>query len=104
MEKFITFREDENQKPSYYILQKEFPHFLGRLVDNPYYKSLVNAPVPQTKLYVAIIGTLRGSLIPAYQNVDEEIKTVALDMAYWYFENRVNTNPQKFKRWLLKQQ
>jgi hypothetical protein len=103
MAKYITYREDENGAPSYYILQKEFPHFVGRVVDNPYFKSIVNAPVPQTKLYVAMVGTLRGNAIPSYQNILEEIKIFAIDMAYWYFENRILPNPQKFKKWLSTQ-
>jgi hypothetical protein len=104
MEKYLTFREDDNGKEQYYVLQKEFPHFVGRLVDNPYFKSLINAPVPQTTLYVAIVGTLRGSVIPVYQKVDEEIKNVAIEMAMWYFENRIFINPKKFKRWLCNPQ
>ena len=104
MEKYITYREDENGVASYFVLQKEFPHFVGRLIDNPYFTSLCNAPVPQTKLYIAIIGTLRGNMIPAYQKVTEEIRSVAVDMALWYYDKRISPQPQKFKRWLLKAQ
>lgn len=104
MVKYVTYREDDSGVASYYVLQKAFPHYVGRLVDNPYYKCLCSAPVPQTTLYVAITGTLRGNVIPAYQNVDDEIKSVALDMAYWYYENRILINPSKYKRWLLKAQ
>ena len=104
MEGFITYREDDGGVPSYYILQKAFPHFVGRLVDNPYFSSLLNAPVPHTKLYVAMTGTLRGNTVPSYQNIQEQIKAAALDMALWYYENRILTNPKKFQRWLLKAQ
>ncbi len=104
MEKFITFREDTDDKTQYYILQRAFPHYICSIVDNQNYKSIMKVPVPQTNLFVAFAGTIRGNFIPDYKNVLDEVKVILHDMALWYYTNRIETNPKRYKKWLLNQQ
>jgi hypothetical protein len=51
---------------------------------------------------VAFVGTLQGRLLPAFYNVDKEIAAIFVKMAEWYYENRIATNPKKYKKWLSK--
>lgn len=99
MSPFITYREaDNNGQLQYYILQKEHPHFIGVISTSPT-KLLVPAiPITAHNLWVVFDGTLRGSLIPSYLNVGEEIKSVMMDMAQWYYANRIAVEPKKYKK------
>jgi hypothetical protein len=99
---YITFREpDEDGQLRYYILQRAWPHYIGEVVDNPYYNAIIKVNVPQYKFYIAFVGTLRGREFPAYQKITEEITAVLHDMAQWYFVNRLQTNPKKYSKWHL---
>lgn len=100
--KYITYREPLGGELQYFILQKQWPHYVGLLVDNPNYKTLYLFPIPNTTLYLAFFGTLQGRLMPATHHVDLEISTIFTDMAEWYYTNRIETNLKKYKKWLLK--
>jgi hypothetical protein len=86
------------------ILQRAFPHYICLIVDNPYYKSIMKVPVPQTLFFLSFKGTLRGALVPNYQNVMDEIAAVMHEMALWYYTNRIEANPKRYKKWLLNPQ
>lgn len=101
---YVTFREDEGGVARYYILQRAFPHYVGEIVDNPYYKCMVKVNVPQYKFFIAFSGTIRGNEIPSYNNVMEEITAALEDMAQWYFVNRLQTNQKKYSKWHLQAQ
>lgn len=102
MRKYIIFKEQETDGPRFYILQRNHPHFVGAIVDNPYYKSILKVPVPQTMFYIAYHSLLRGNLFPVYQGVDAEMKDTFVDMAMWYYKEVIEPNPKKYKKWLLK--
>ena len=76
---FITYRELHNGQLEYYVLQKEFPHFLGRIVTSPVPNAIVNCPVAGYNLWVTFNGTLRGNIIPDYKNIIDEIN-IALEI------------------------
>ena len=42
---FATYRELVNGQLEYFLVQKDYPHFLGRIVTAPIAKALVNEPV-----------------------------------------------------------
>jgi hypothetical protein len=88
----------------YFILQREWPHYIGMIIDNPNYKSLVKVPVPNTTLYVSLWGTLQGRLLPANAGMDNGIAATLTNMAVFYYEERIIPNQKKYKKWLLKPQ
>lgn len=98
---YITYREDFEDKPMYFIVQKEYPHYLAEISEIPKTKIVGSAPIGSYNLWVAFIGCLRGNVIPSYLNVDKEIADVLFDMAEWYFINRILGNEKKYKKWKM---
>lgn len=102
MNPYITYRE-ENDKGElvYFILQKEFPHYKVIVSEIPINVLVSAMPITDYKLFLIFNGTLRGNLIPSYQNVDKEISNVMMSMANWFYENRILIEPKKYKKWKL---
>lgn len=102
MQPYITYREtDDKGELQYYILQREFPHYLGVVKSSPQESVLVQAPVAGHYLWVVFSGTIRGNMIPAYQEIYKEIESVFTAMAEWYFLNRIKGNEKKFKKFKI---
>lgn len=94
---YITFREGDNGL-QYYILQKEFPHYLCLITD---YR--LNSAIPPHKivgynLWVNFNGTIRGMVVPGYFDVQKDILFVMNDMADWFYANRIVPQDKKFKK------
>ena len=103
MSPYISFRElDDKGELQYYILQREWPHYVGVIKSKPQESVLVQAPVSGHYLWVAFCGTLRGNMIPAFAEVYKEIESVFTGMAEWYFTERISTSPSKFKKFKIK--
>lgn len=98
---FITFRETENGQLNYYILQKAFPHFVGRISNNPYEEAIFKAPIPGYNMIVILQGSLRGGEIPNYKDVVNEIEGVMNNMAAWFYTDRIIGNEGKFKKFKI---
>ena len=101
MNKFITYREDIGNETGYFILQKEFPHYVGRIADRPIVNFIQPVPITDYRLWIIFNATLRGNFIPSYRDIGEEIKAVMNDMAAWFYENRILVNPKKYKKWKI---
>lgn len=99
---YITYRENYAGELQYFLLQKEWPHYVGMILDNPNYNSLYLFMIPNTKLYIAFFGTIQGRFIPSTNQVEKEIALIFVDMAEWYYKNRIESQPKKYKKWLLK--
>lgn len=99
---YITYRDtNESGELLYFILQKDFPHYLTILSDTPR-KTFVQAiPITNYSLYLVFAGVLRGMMIPSYNNVGEEISSVMQSMASWFFDNRILVDPKKYKKWKI---
>lgn len=99
MEPFITFRENNKDGVlSYFILQREYPHFVGMVVDRPR-DNKIQAPIAGHNLWVEFYGTVRGAFIPALAKTYEDMCQSARAMADWYHANRIETNLSKYKKW-----
>lgn len=99
---FITYREEnENKQLEYFILQKDFPHFLGKITANPYEVSILKVPISGYKLYVSYQGCLRGKVMPAYNGVEQDILVAFQKMADWYKENRILIDEKRYKKFKL---
>lgn len=82
--RFIVFWEDA----SVYILQKEFPHYIGRLT-NKLERGLAQYPIAGHSLYVSFFGTLRGNYVPSTSLSSEETNMIFSDMADFALENLI---------------
>lgn len=102
MSPFITFRDtDKSGEMQYYILQREYPHYCGRIAYYPTGGSICEVPITGHNLYVSFGGVLRGNFAPAYPKVEEEINHVFHAMALWFYENRVLKEPKRYKKWAI---
>lgn len=100
---YITFREkDEDGNLCYFILQKAFPHFLGKIVTRPIEGALANEPIPGHNLWVTFNSTLRGNMIPNYKNIQEEIAISYHSMACWFHAERIVMDGDRFKKFKIK--
>lgn len=101
--RYITFRDkDDEGNFQYYILQRDFPHYIAQIESNPYGKALYKAPIAGYNMYVSLVGTLRGKIIPAYKQVNEEINEVLFNMADWFYNNRIKAEPKKYEKFKIK--
>jgi hypothetical protein len=99
MNPYITYRDiDSNGELGYFILQRDFPHYIGEIITIP--KEGIIPPIQITGYYlwVNFSGTLRGNSVPGYRNIGEDIKFVINDMALWYYANRVIPEQKKYKK------
>jgi len=102
MTKYITFREkDDKGELQYYILQRDFPHYVGLISNAPKESVLMQAPIAGHYLWVVFSGTLRGNMIPAYQEIYKEIESVFTNMSEWYYINRIKPNEKKYKKFKI---
>ena len=99
MQKYVTFRDvNDFGELQYYILQREFPHYLSVISTFPRESIISSIPITNYYLWVVFNGTLRGNLIPSHKNTLEDIKFVLNDMAIWYYANRIVPNEKKYKK------
>jgi len=101
MSSFITFRDEEGGVLHYYVLQREFPHYVAILESQPSAMALAHSGISGHYLWLRIIGTLRGAVIPSYKDVANEMQSVCDEMANWYFENRIKPDEKKYKKWKI---
>lgn len=100
---FITYRELNNGKLEYYILQKAFPHYLMRVSTNLYEEVHFKSEIPGYNMQVVLVGTLRGEMIlPGYKDVAEEVQMAMQNMAAWFCADRILENPNKFEKFKIK--
>lgn len=103
MNPYILFEDiDDNGIKQKYILQRDFPHYVGQILYMPKLKSLIQIPVPKYNIWVSFAGTLRGNMIPSYKNIPEELDDVYRNMSSWYYENIILKNEKEFENFKLK--
>lgn len=101
MTPYITYRDkDEKGNLQYYILQRNFPHFVSVISAIPKTGTWQSA-VAGYNLWVIFNGTLRGNMIPDYKNISEEIQMVLDSMAGWYCSERIVPDPKRFKKFKI---
>jgi hypothetical protein len=100
--KYITYREvDENDILSYYILQKDHPHYKAKIAYNSMFCVVDSIRIDNYNLFLVFDFCLRGRFLPSYQKLDVEILLVMQDMANWFYENRILTDLKKYKKWKM---
>lgn len=102
MSPFITFKDlDGSGVMQYYILQRDYPHYVGRIAYYPTGGSICEVPITGHNLYVSFAGVLRGHFVPVYPKVEEEINVVFHAMALWFYTNRIVVDPKRYKKWSI---
>lgn len=102
MSPFITFRDiDKQGKLQYYILQRDFPHYVGLLSTRPMDTVISNSAIAGYYLWIVFWGTLRGPFIPAYNGVDKDIQSLLDNMADWFCNERIMEDEKKFKKFKI---
>ena len=102
MNKYITFRDNDNDGVlQYYILQREFPHYVGLISSIPIPEAMCCSPIPGYNMYVVFSGTLRGNIVPSYKDIVKEIESVFDDMATWYYSERIMKDEKKYKKFKI---
>ena len=96
---YITYRELEQGRLQYYILQKNFPHYVGIISSHPVNSTLCQIAIPGYNLWVVFGGTIRGNFIPSYADIQNEIETEFQKMAIWFLTERIQAEPKKFNKW-----
>lgn len=99
---FLTYREtNEKGELIYYILQKEFPHYLAWVSNTRVEKALAQATVAGYNMQIVFCGTISGAFIPSYRGVVEQIQMVIESMSSWFLDNRINVEPKKYLKFKL---
>ena len=99
---FITYREpNENGELCFYILQKSFPHYVGKLVTSPREGGLVNTPIPGYNLWLTYAGCLHGNFFPGLSGAKMEVEQVFMAMAEFYYFNRIKTQPKRYSKFKI---
>ena|ERR1700722_11856088 len=102
MSPFVTFKDNDSAGIlQYYILQREYPHYVGQITYYPKGGAICEVPVTAHNLYVSFAGVLRGNYLPAFPKVEEEINQVFHAMALWFYANRIVPDPKRYKKWLI---
>lgn len=101
MQPFITFKDTEDGVDKYFILQRDFPHYLAAICYIPIADSICCIPVSRHNLWITFQGTIRGNFVPSYKDAQEEIETIFNRMALWFYQNRIEKEPKRYKKWLI---
>ena len=102
MTPYITYRDiDERGELQYYILQRDFPHFIGVISPIPKMEFIPAIAISNYNLWVVFNWTLRGRMIPSYKEIEKEIVQQMSNMAEWYYENRILIEPKKYKKFKI---
>lgn len=101
---YITFREADSEGINqYYVLQKEFPHYVGRIDTTPIDNAFLQVPIAGHNLWLTFAGCLRGNMIPVYDGADKEREHIYQMMATWFYQNRILKEPKKYNKWKFNQ-
>ncbi len=99
MEPFITFRDRDKQgELQYYILQRAWPHYVGVIFTYPPADPIMTAAISGYNLFVVYSGTLQGRFLPSNPNWEVEVQGVFQDMATWFHQKRILTEPRRYKK------
>lgn len=101
--RYITFREpDENGKLRHFVLQKEFPHNLGRVDNQPNLTSLAQGTIPGYNLWIVSVGTIRGNTVYYYPKHEIDMANIFNNMAIWYLNERIKKNEKLYEKFKVK--
>lgn len=99
---FLTYREtNENGELVYFILQKDFPHYLGYVSNTRVEKALAQATVSGYNTQIIFCGCINGFVIPSYKGTINQMQFIMEQMAEWFLVNRINVEPKKYLKFKI---
>ena len=102
MSPYITFKDtDKEGILQMYICQREFPHYVGMLCFAPLIGEIAQIPISGHNLWIKAAGSIRGNFYPSYNNVIDQIEVVMVDMATWFYHNRILKEPKRYKKFAI---
>lgn len=102
MTPFITFREiDADGNLQYYVLQRQYPHFVSVLWGSPKEYLVQPIPISGYNLWLIFSGTIIGNWIPAYPDIEKEIMQTMENMARWYYTERILKDEKRYKKFKI---
>lgn len=102
MSPYVTYKDtDKKGNLQFYILQRDFPHYVGYLSYFPVEGALAQIPISGHNIWVVFGGTLRGNYVPSYSDVILQIEITMQFMATWFYENRILPDQKRYKKWLI---
>jgi len=102
MNQFITYREKDNEGVlQYYILQRNFPHYVGRLSSFPVEGAICQSPLPGYNLWIVFSGTINGNFIPSFPNEIVNIQLIFDNMAVWFHSERVLMDKKRYNKFKI---
>lgn len=100
MNPYVTFRDnDRSGELRYYILQRDFPHYLGMVVLKPEMGAVFCATIPGYNMWVVFAGTLAGNRMPSHADGLKEVTQVCLNMIDWFLVNRISKDRKRYQKW-----
>lgn len=102
MNPFITFREKDNDgNLQYYVLQRGFPHYVGKISPYPIENPICQVALPGYNLWVVFDGVLRGNFAPSFPNELKNMQIVFENMAVWFHSERVVMSEKRYKKFKI---
>lgn len=95
--KYIIFREDT----SLYILQKNFPHYIGKLTTNSQ-EGISQYPIAGYRLYVCFVGTLIGKYINSDKFSVQELYPILEDMGNFVSEKHILKHEKYYEKYKVR--
>lgn len=95
--KYIIFREDV----SLYILQKNFPHYIGKLTNNPQ-EGMSICPITGYRLYISFAGTLIGKYINSDKFSIGELHPILADMGNFMLERHILKLGEDYEKYKIR--
>jgi len=95
---FITYREDDQTGVHYYILQKAFPNYVGRIQNVADLDSICCISIPGYSLHINFAGRIDGNFIPNHKGALEDINNIFVQMAEWYLKERINKQMDRYSK------
>lgn len=92
--KYVTYTGKKDGNEIIFIRSKEKPYFVGRVSTMP--DNTWHQPISGYNLFVCYNGTADGNFFPVYKNSEQDVSGVLYDMASFYLQNDIQSNPGKF--------
>lgn len=94
---YFTFKDDEHV----YILQRRFPHYLGRIQYTSETDPIIQGQIPMYRIFIVFAGQLDGNRILLNDDWKTQLNNIWESMCKWYREERIETMPERYKKYLI---
>jgi len=102
MSPYITFKDtNKDGELELFVCQRDFPHFCASLSFTPDLNAICCIPISRYNLWLKDAGTIRGRFYPGYKDLQQQLEAVMIDMAAWFYNNRIAKDQKRYKKWII---